>query len=224
MLTWLGTITFVFMRGNEDRPLAYGVAVLGGLFAGILGAAREAPVLGANAGGWIGFRTLSTIVGSAIWVYILHDLWLHTQVDPQWMHFFIGVLVYTVSRDVCQISLTAGFAKKEAARKEAREAAQRERVLAIAKARAKASLTNEAPTGERLADSDARMGNGSSDAVRNQGDTRGYLAGAPDGGGNDADLPDEHLRATIAGTAPGLRILEDGQSDEDGSSGPTGGA
>ncbi|AIE87047.1 hypothetical protein [Fimbriimonas ginsengisoli] len=137
LFVWLGTTSLLYQLSTKGDPMLLPWAALGGIAAGMLGTARALPDANLRADGWIVFRMLTTFVGSAAWLFILHDLYQHSDVEPSWMSFFLAVLVYTIARDVLQTFATGGIAKFEERQREARRSVQRAKVLALAAERSK---------------------------------------------------------------------------------------
>lgn len=199
---WVGTISFIVLQPIQDPMLRYMAAILGGLLAGLFGGLRQAPgSIGSVAGALI-FRSLTTLIASGVWAYVLQDIAKHSVDGVNWMPMVWAILVYAVCRDLFQVMIVATRAKAVENRMAEEKAALRAR--------------------EQRAIANARMGNGPSVAIRDQGDSFGYLAGSADGRGDDAHLSDQHVRPAVAGTAPGVRVFENGQPDPDGSAGSTG--
>lgn len=84
---------------------------------------------------------ITTVAGGGIWMLILQDLSRQSDISSRWTGFCLGLLVYTLVRDVLHTLLTAISAKKQARLREQARVEQRDRVLQLLASRAPASRT-----------------------------------------------------------------------------------
>jgi len=117
-------------RGSSSSMFV--IAAGGGFLAAALATARAYPDTMPRGESWIFFRILTTFASSGIWLYILHDVSKSPELNARCITFFLGVVAYTLTKDLLQTGFSAYLSNRIAQQKENLRIARSKRAMEMA--------------------------------------------------------------------------------------------